>query len=476
MSNPLIDIDNWVALVGLTVSTLRLCLTGPGEAVAIVLIDGLINPHDELICVEAKSIASVFENFMLFFSLLSLFSLCMKTTIATLAACCACVNGFVSNGATNLRTNARPNLGLSAAARPSTSSRDVTMSVGSKIRIGILGASGYTGAELVRLLLCHPDAEIKVLTGNTQAGQSFYSVFPQFSYAKGLPALTLHEAEDWKDVDCVFCCLPHATTQDIIKALPTHLKVIDLSADFRLKDVKSYAEWYGGEHRAPELQKEAVYGLVELNREAIKKARLIANPGCYPTAAQIPLVPLLKAGVILAEDIIIDAKSGTTGAGRAPKQGALYCEVADGIHAYSVAAHRHAPEIEQGLSEVSDTPVILNFTPHLMPMSRGILETIYVKLAPGQTVETAKKTLEKVYENEHFVTVLPGKELPQTRHVRGSNHLFVNVVADRLPGRAIIVSAIDNLVKGASGQAVQNMNVAFGLPEATGIDQAPMFP
>jgi N-acetyl-gamma-glutamyl-phosphate reductase len=229
-------------------------------------------------------------------------------------------------------------------------------------------------------------------------------------------------------------------------------------------------------NRAPELQKEAVYGLVEVNRDAIKGARLIANPGCYPTAAQLPLIPLLKAGIILPEDIIIDAKSGTTGAGRAPKQGTLFCEVADGIHSYSVASHRHAPEIEQGLSEVTGEPVVLNFTPHLMPMSRGILETIYVKLAPGQTAEAAKQKLEEQYADEYFVTVLPGKESPQTRHVRGSNHVFMNVYADRVPERAIIVSAIDNLVKGASGQAVQNMNVMYGLPEGTGISQAPMFP
>ncbi|KAG5187630.1 N-acetyl-gamma-glutamyl-phosphate reductase, C-terminal part [Tribonema minus] len=350
------------------------------------------------------------------------------------------------------------------------------MAEGSKIRIAILGASGYTGAELVRILLTHPSAEIAVLTGNTQAGQSFYSVFPQFAYAKGLPTLTKHEEHDWKDVDCVFCCLPHATTQDIIKALPQHLKVIDLSADFRLKDVNTYAEWYGGEHRAPELQKEAVYGLVELHRDAIKGARLLANPGCYPTAAQLPLIPLVKAGLVLPEDIIIDAKSGATGAGRAPKQGTLFCEIADGIHAYGVASHRHAPEIEQGLSEACGRAVTLNFTPHLMPMSRGILETMYVRLAPGATVEGAKKVLEEQYAGEHFVTVLPGKEVPQTRHVRGSNHVFMNVFADRVAGRAIVICAIDNLCKGASGQAVQNMNVMFGLPEHTAIDFAPVFP
>ncbi|CAM9771879.1 unnamed protein product [Ectocarpus sp. 6 AP-2014] len=345
------------------------------------------------------------------------------------------------------------------------------------VRVAILGASGYTGAELVRLLLGHTGVEITVLTGNTQAGQEFSTVYPQFHYAKDLPALTRHEDHDWKDVDCVFCCLPHATTQEIISQLPEHLKIVDLSADFRLKDIETYAEWYGGEHKAPALQAEAVYGLTELARDDVRGARLVANPGCYPTAAQLPLIALLKAGLILKDDIIIDAKSGTTGAGRAPKQGTLFCEVSDGINAYGVASHRHAPEIEQGLGEACGSKdVVVNFTPHLMPMSRGILETIYVKLADGSTVEEAKAALEKAYEGERFVTVLPGAAVPHTRHVRGSNHVFMNIVADRLPGRAVILVSMDNLVKGASGQAIQNMNVMFDLPETQGVDMAPMFP
>ncbi|CAN0254233.1 unnamed protein product, partial [Discosporangium mesarthrocarpum] len=199
--------------------------------------------------------------------------------------------------------------------------------VSEPVRVAILGASGYTGVELVRILLGHPNVEIKVLTGNTQAGQEFSKVYPQFHYAKGLPTLTKHEDHEWEDMDCVFCCLPHATTHDIISSLPEHLKIIDLSADFRLRDVETYAKWYGGEHKAPELQAGAVYGLTELAREEVRGARLVANPGCYPTAAQLSLVPLLKAGVVLLDDIIIDAKSGTTGAGRAPKQETLYCEV-----------------------------------------------------------------------------------------------------------------------------------------------------
>lgn len=217
---------------------------------------------------------------------------------------------------------------------------------------------------------------------------------------------------------------------------------------------------------------------LQLNRKRIEGSRLIANPGCYPTAAQLPLIPLLQQKLISPEDIIIDAKSGTTGAGRAPKEAFLYCEVTDGIHAYGVAQHRHSPEIEQGLTDAlsNEQKVTVNFTPHLMPMSRGILETIYVKLQRGVRTEDLKAALQKQYEHEPFVTVLDGSALPQTRHVRGSNHCFINVVKDRIEGRAIIISAIDNLVKGASGQAVQNMNILFGLDETTGLLQAPMFP
>eukprot|EP00640_Fibrocapsa_japonica_P003885 CAMPEP_0113936860 /NCGR_PEP_ID=MMETSP1339-20121228/3628_1 /TAXON_ID=94617 /ORGANISM="Fibrocapsa japonica" /LENGTH=357 /DNA_ID=CAMNT_0000939429 /DNA_START=191 /DNA_END=1264 /DNA_ORIENTATION=+ /assembly_acc=CAM_ASM_000762 len=350
-----------------------------------------------------------------------------------------------------------------------------------KLSVGILGASGYTGAELARLLACHPMAEIKALTSDRSAGQTFASVYPQFAYMqkKPLPDLTRieeHESNDWAGIDVIFCCLPHATTQEIIAKLPNKLKVVDLSADFRLKDIEMYKTWYGGDHQAPELQKEAVYGLTELKRDEVSKARLIANPGCYPTAAQLPLIPLLQKGVISKDDIIIDAKSGTTGAGRAPKQAFLYCEVTEGLMAYGVASHRHAPEIEQGLTEAAGSNVIVNFTPHLMPMSRGILETIYVKLEADATPADLKKVLQDQYADEQFVTVLPDSSVPHTRHVRGSNHCFINVFPDRVPGRAIIISAIDNLVKGAGGQALQNMNVAFDLPEAMGLEQSPLFP
>jgi N-acetyl-gamma-glutamyl-phosphate reductase len=346
---------------------------------------------------------------------------------------------------------------------------------GHRVRIAILGASGYTGAELLRLLVRHPRAAIVALTADRSAGKPIGSVFPHLSGLK-LPDLVKTDEVDWSGVDLVFCALPHGTTQEVIAALPAHLRIVDLSADFRLADGATYAEWYGHPHRAPELQKEAVYGLTELARPAIGNARLVGNPGCYPTAAQLPLVPVVRAGQIDADDIIIDAKSGVTGAGREAKQGSLYAEVAEGIHAYGVASHRHAPEIEQGLSEAAGRKIVVNFTPHLMPMNRGILATIYVRLAKGAEVEDLRQTLERAYEGEAFVRVLPEGSLPATRHVRGTNRCLIGLAKDRMSGRAILVAAIDNLVKGASGQAVQNMNLMMGLDETLGLEQEALFP
>ena len=344
-----------------------------------------------------------------------------------------------------------------------------------KLRIAILGASGYTGAELVRLLSRHPHVQIVALTADRQAGKPASEVFPQLVLAD-LPNLTKIDEVDWTGVDFVFCCLPHGLTQEVVAKLPAHLRIVDLSADFRLTDLDAYATWYGHAHLAPELQKDAVYGLTELNRDAVRKARLVANPGCYPTAAQLPLIPLIEAGLIVADDIIIDAKSGASGAGRDAKLGSLFAEVADGIHAYGVASHRHAPEIEQGLSEAAGKPIIVNFTPHLMPMSRGILATIYVKLAAGATVDKLRAALADRYRDEYFVKVLPNGTAPATRHVRGSNFVIMSVHADRVPGRAILMAVEDNLVKGASGQAVQNMNVMAGFAEETALEQLPLFP
>ena len=349
------------------------------------------------------------------------------------------------------------------------------MAAANKLRIGILGASGYTGAELLRLLARHPGVEVRLLTADRQAGKPLSDIFPHLGTLE-LPVPVKIEAADWSGIDLLFCCLPHGTTQEVIAGLPRELRVVDLSADFRLADIESYAQWYGHAHRAPELQKEAVYGLTELARAAVAGARLVANPGCYPTSAQLPLVPLLESGEISADDIIIDAKSGVSGAGRDAKQANLYAEVTEGIHAYGIASHRHAPEIEQGLSQAAGRTVTVNFTPHLMPMSRGILASIYVRLANGSTADSLRATLVRKYAGEAFVRVLPAGQAPATRHVRGSNHCLIGVFADRVPGRAILMSAIDNLVKGAAGQAVQNMNLMAGWAETTALEQQPLFP
>jgi N-acetyl-gamma-glutamyl-phosphate reductase len=349
-----------------------------------------------------------------------------------------------------------------------------------KAKIGILGASGYTGAELVRLLLRHPHAEIVLLTADRRAGKPMSDVFPQFAPFT-LPTLTSIDQADWKalGLDVAFCALPHGTTQKVIKDLLTRApatKVVDLSADFRLSDPAAYARWYGHEHFAPELQKEAVYGLTEVYRSDVKSARLVANPGCYTTCAQLALIPLLKAKAIDPDAIVIDAKSGTTGAGRAAKEEQLFAEVSEGIHAYGVGHHRHMAELDQEFSLAAGRAVVASFTPHLVPMNRGILSTIYVRALGEGGAEHLHAILSKCYADEPFVHVLPFGTVPQTRHVRGSNLTFVGVVKDRVAGRAIICAALDNLVKGASGQAVQNMNLMLGFPEAMGLEQVALFP
>lgn len=349
-----------------------------------------------------------------------------------------------------------------------------------KKKIGILGASGYTGAELVRLLLRHPRVELAVLTADRRAGQLMGDVFPQFA-PYDLPRLVTIDEVDWTKakLDLVFCALPHATTQKVLKDLlakAPETKVVDLSADFRLEDPAAYAKWYGHEHHALELQKEAVYGLSEIYRRDIKKARLVANPGCYTTCAQLPLIPLLKAKAIESDEIVVDAKSGMTGAGRSAKEEMLFSEVAEGFHAYGVGQHRHMSELDQEFSKAAGKEVVVSFTPHLVPMNRGIFSTIYVRGRRGKIAQDLHDILVKQYEKEPFVYVLPFGKMPQSRHVRGSNMTFIGVAADRVAGRAIIISTLDNLTKGASGQAVQNMNLMLGFTETAGIDQPALFP
>jgi N-acetyl-gamma-glutamyl-phosphate reductase len=348
-----------------------------------------------------------------------------------------------------------------------------------RAKIGVLGASGYTGAELLRLLLRHPGVEIALLTAERRAGQHMRQVFPQFSpYA--LPKLLAIDAVDWKTqaLDLAFCALPHATTQAVIKdllAAAPSTKVVDLSADFRLADPAAYARWYGHEHHAPDLQKEAVYGLPEVYREKIKAARLVANPGCYTTCAELPLIPLLNAEAIDPDAIIIDAKSGMTGAGRGAKEDMLFSEVADGFHAYGVGRHRHMAELDQEFSRAAGREVIVSFTPHLLPINRGIFSTIYVR-GLKTSPDGLHAILARAYAGEPFVHLLPFGETPQTRHVRGSNMIFIGVAKDRVEDRAIICAALDNLTKGASGQAVQNMNLMLGFPETLGLEQVALFP
>ncbi|MBX3552749.1 MAG: N-acetyl-gamma-glutamyl-phosphate reductase [Pseudolabrys sp.] len=349
-----------------------------------------------------------------------------------------------------------------------------------KAKIGVLGASGYTGSELVRLLLRHPRVEIALLTADRRAGQEMRNVFPQFA-PFALPTLVSIDSVDWKTagLDLIFCALPHATTQKVIAAIfaaKPDAKIVDLSADFRLSDPAAYAKWYGHEHAATELQKQAVYGLVEVYRRDIKRAQLVANPGCYTTCAQLPLVPLIKAKAIDLDEIVVDAKSGMTGAGRSAKEAMLFSEVSEGFNAYGVGSHRHMAELDQEFSKAAGRDVVVTFTPHLVPMNRGILSTIYVRGKRGRTAQDLHEILAKQYAKEEFVHVLPFGETPHTRHIRGSNMTFIGVAQDRHEGRAILVSALDNLVKGASGQAVQNMNLMLGFPEAAGLEQVALFP
>ena len=356
-------------------------------------------------------------------------------------------------------------------AKPSPN-HEVIMS-DSKARIGILGASGYTGNEALRILLDHPRVEIKALTADRHAGKTLAQVWPQFTGIE-MPSLVKIDEVDIGALDLVFAALPHGTTQTVIKSLlekRPELKIVDISADFRLSDPVAYEKWYGHGHQALELQKEAVYGLTELYRDEIKKARLVANPGCYTTCAQLPLIPLLKAKAIESDEIVIDAKSGTTGAGRSAKEAMLFSEVSEGFNAYGVGHHRHMAELDQEFSKAAGKDVTATFTPHLLPTNRGIYSTIYVRGRRGKTARELHELLSKQYEKDAFVYVLPFGKTPDSRHVRGSNMTFIGVAEDRKPGRAIIVSTLDNLTKGASGQAVQNMNVMFGFAETLGIDQ-----
>jgi N-acetyl-gamma-glutamyl-phosphate reductase len=335
----------------------------------------------------------------------------------------------------------------------------------------ILGASGYTGAELVRLIATHPHLRIAALTADRRAGQQMSAVFPHLRHLD-LPVLEKIDAVDFSSVDLCFCALPHATSQTVIAKLPRDLKIVDLSADFRLRDPAVYEEWYGHAHQALDLQAEAVYGLTEFYRDQIAAAWLVAGTGCNSATGIYAVLPLLKAGVIDPDDIIINLATGVSGAGRAPKEGTLHAEVSEGMHAYNVAKHRHMAEFDQEFSAAAGRDVRVTFVPHLLPQNRGILATVYVR-GEAQAIHA---TLDAAYAQEPFVIVLPLGEAPATRHVRGSNFVHTGVVPDRTPGRVMVFAALDNLTKGSSGQAIQNANLMLGLPETAGLMAAPLFP
>jgi N-acetyl-gamma-glutamyl-phosphate reductase len=346
-----------------------------------------------------------------------------------------------------------------------------------RLKIAIVGSSGYTGGELFRLLLNHPLAEVTAVTSEKSAGRPITSIFPHLSGLTDLVCEPLDPEGIAKKADFVFLALPHVTAQEA--AYRFHQlgkKIVDLSADYRLTDPAVYETWYEHRHQYPALLSKAVYGLPELYREAVKSAALVANPGCYPTSAILGLAPLLRAGAVDLSTIIIDSKSGVSGAGRSPSLAHHYPEVNEGLTAYKIGTHRHTPEIEQELSALAGKSFTVSFTPHLIPMNRGILTTIYAKLAGSADTAGVLARYEEAYGDEPFVRVLPVGQFPNVRNVRGSNFCDIGVTVDGRTGRVIVVSAIDNLVKGASGQAVQNMNLMSGFDESAGLRAAGLFP
>ena len=345
------------------------------------------------------------------------------------------------------------------------------------IKAGMIGSTGYAGGELARLLLQRDDVEILWYGSRSYVGQKYASVYPNLFKIvdENCQDDAIKELAD--QVDVIFTATPQGLCASLIdEEILSKVKVIDLSADFRIKDQAVYEKWYKLEHKSPQFLGEAVYGLPEVNREKVKTARLIANPGCFPTCSFLAVYPMVKEGLIDPNTLIIDAKSGTSGAGRGAKTDNLYCEVNESIKAYGVGSHRHTPEIEEQLSYAAGQLVTISFTPHLVPMNRGILVTAYASLNGTVTEEEARAAYEKYYQNEYFVRLLEPGAVPQTRWVEGSNFADVNFKIDPRTNRVVMMGAIDNMVKGAAGQAIQNMNLMFGLPEQTGLKQLPMFP
>ena len=345
------------------------------------------------------------------------------------------------------------------------------------IKAGIIGSTGYAGGELARLLLQRDDIEIKWYGSRSYIDQKYASIYQNMFRIVDDVCMDDNMKELAEQVDVVFTATPQGLCASLMdEDVLSKVKVIDLSADFRIKDVSVYEKWYKLTHASPQFIGEAVYGLPEINREKVKKARLIANPGCFPTCSFLSTYPLVKEGLIDPNTLIIDTKSGTSGAGRGSKVDSLYCEVNENIKAYGVASHRHTPEIEEQLSCAAGKPVTISFTPHLVPMNRGILVTAYASLTKKVSYEEVKAVYDKYYRDEYFVRVLEKDVVPQTRWVEGSNFADVNFKIDTRTNRVVMMGAIDNMVKGAAGQAIQNMNLMFGLPENTGLKQIPIFP
>ena len=345
------------------------------------------------------------------------------------------------------------------------------------IKVGIIGATGYAGGELVRILSGHKDAEIKWYGSRSYIDRKYADVYRNMFQIVDAVCMDDNMEELASQVDVIFTATPQGLCASLVnEEILSKTKIIDLSADFRLKDVKVYEEWYKIEHKAPRFLEEAVYGLCEVNRESVRNARLVANPGCYTTCSILTAYPLAKEGLIDMSTLIIDAKSGTSGAGRGAKVPNLFCEVNENIKAYGVASHRHTPEIEEQLGYAAGEQVTLSFTPHLVPMNRGILATEYAKLTKDVSWEDVKAVYDKYYGDEKFIRVLDKDVCPETKWVEGSNYVDIGFKIDPRTGRIIMMGAIDNLVKGAAGQAVQNMNLMFGLEESEGLELVPMFP
>lgn len=345
------------------------------------------------------------------------------------------------------------------------------------IKVGIIGATGYAGGELVRILSGHKDAEIKWYGSRSYIDQKYADVYRNMFQIVDAVCMDDNMEELASQVDVIFTATPQGLCASLVnEEILSKTKIIDLSADFRLKDVKVYEKWYKIEHKAPQFLEEAVYGLCEVNRESVRNARLVANPGCYTTCSILTAYPLAKEGLIDMSTLIIDAKSGTSGAGRGAKVPNLYCEVNENIKAYGVASHRHTPEIEEQLGYAAGEQVVLSFTPHLVPMNRGILATEYAKLTKDVSWEDVKAVYDKYYGDEKFIRVLDKDVCPETKWVEGSNYVDIGFKIDPRTNRIIMMGVIDNLVKGAAGQAVQNMNLMFGLEESEGLELVPMFP